>query len=57
MMKIKRKRIYKKYNLDDNLINICEAIYKYNKKHGYYFTPSLRCGRTLINNVLREILL
>ena len=56
MLKIKRKRIYKKYNLDNNLINVCEAIYKQNKKHGYYYTPSIRCGKTLINKVLKELL-
>lgn len=56
MLKYKRKRIYKKYNLDEHFIYICEKIYKFNKKNGYYYAPSLRCGKKLIAKVLNEIL-
>ena len=56
MLKYKRKRIYKKYNLDEHFIYICERIYKFNKKNGYYYAPSLRSGKKLIAKVLNEIL-
>lgn len=54
MLKFKRKKIYKEFNLDKKQIAMCEKIYKFHKKNGFYYQPTLRHNKTLFTKVLKK---
>ena len=55
MLKFNRRKIYKKYNLNEQQITMCEKIYKYERKNGFYYLPTLKHNKTLFTKVLKEI--